>query len=211
MSSSCGISSPHSISSVIATSNFFLALSYIAMLVDARNDRVFACWTNLCYIAVGFECLTAAYLRSETAVLAIGLFGAIPFIYVMLGAASLSFHATGRMGSPVHAFDILLAEILVTHVTFVICAVDSYWLFRKCWPRFLHAIVLTWSLVFLLAVALLVSCYDAIYPHKQTTFFGLGPASAVLYESTCPFEPDSSPHRDRCRGSQESSSRPSCS
>ena len=81
---------PYSLTPVFLGVSVALLVSYVGLWAFPDEKYVFATLTNLCYIAAGLQREVAAYVSFHSASRLVGLLGSAPYVFVLLGSASLA-------------------------------------------------------------------------------------------------------------------------
>lgn len=170
----------YALSPVIFLPCFVLCVSYIVMWTKCLSNP-FASFTNVAFIAVGFQRIVIMFLQEEVFVQTLGCTVASPFLYIILGASSMSFHLTSELNSPEHYFDLLHAKFLVTHVTYVAFAVNVYWFVMSFAPRFSRVAVVVLSILYTSGFTLLIIFYEEVHAHQDAFYLSTSLVAASFF------------------------------
>lgn len=179
-SAGCSVSFP-----VLATTTALLGAFLVSNSMS--SSTAFATTSNACYASVGVQRWASSLNASPRMVNAIGLLSTPILLYVLLGGASFSFHASPVLGSPAHSFDILFGTMLAMHLLFVVIAANVAMVRQHSWTRNrifsigFDVIMVGTSLAFLLSVMVLIGEYDAWYNRRSELYTGFIVPVAIGY------------------------------
>lgn len=169
---------PYTLTPIFLSVGVALLLSYIGMWTHPDEQYVFSTLTNLCYLAAGLQREVAAYDSFHSASLLVGLLGSAPYVLVLLGSASMTYHRHTVIGSWTHSLDILFGMILVFHNFYtsfsvvVMYFVASYYKVQQ-----FVRIVMPCSFAFMMCV--LMIWFDDVYGDMLLFYLIFGPAAAI--------------------------------
>ena len=166
----------YALSPVVATISVPLFMSYVGMW-SFPSKYVFATVTNACYISAGFHREMLSIDTSRTAPTIVGLLAPSSLLYVLMGASSIAFHSEPTISSPSHTLDIVFGWLIVSHVAYTCFAICSFNVLGKRW---FGAARTTTSLLFFVAVALVVIMYKRVYANQIVLFLIMGAVAAFF-------------------------------
>jgi hypothetical protein len=169
---------PYKLTPVFLGVSVALLVSYIGMWARPDEKYVFATLTNLCYIAAGLQREVAAYVSFHSASRLVGLLGSAPYVFVLLGSASLAYHRHSLVGSWTHSLDIFFGMVLVFHVFYTSFSVVVLAFFGSC-EKFQQVARTGLAFVFAFMIFGLMFWFDDIYREMLLFYLIFGPAAAV--------------------------------
>lgn len=161
----------------------FVCTAVVYFLSMWNAEAPFALTSNAVFLAVGYQRLMISHFQEHTPSLEYGLLSSSCFIYILLGASSLSFHSSAELSSASHAFDILSGFLLISHIVYVLLVMNIHLLLRMrgVYARFKSLLLLTTSLLYLAATTTIVANYERIYSKQMEFYVICASISSVLY------------------------------
>lgn len=108
---------PRPLASTLAPACIVLLCSYL--LSYALGAKTFCIGTNLCFTVAGLQMEVVKNRLPHAILESVGAVAAPTLVYIMLGAASLSFHIAPTLDSTAHTLDIYCGWILLLHACYV--------------------------------------------------------------------------------------------
>lgn len=169
---------PYKLTPVFLGVSVALLVSYIGLWAFPNENYVFATLTNLCYIAAGLQREVAAYVSFHSAARLVGLLGSAPYVFVLLGSASLAYHRHSKLGSWTHSLDIFFGMVLVFHVFYTSFSVVVLKFFGSC-DQFQQAVRTGLAFVFAFMIFALMFWFEDIYQQMLLFYLIFGPSAAL--------------------------------